>query len=112
MDLWAPRKDSNKYGARAKKNLKQGSIGANGYVPDGLTAAQYNSIRQKEAAAKQAKYEEKKSKAFKFLDFTDFYLKRGTSEGGSWLKAPGRGHEFVKTKYDWSGKKDDVKPFF
>ena len=77
-----------------------------------MTASQYNSIRAQEAAKKEANYQRNVKKAFKFINFTDFYLKRGTSEGGSWLKSAGRGHEFVKTKYDWSGKKDDVKPFF
>ena len=98
MDLWTPKKDQNKYGARANKNLKTGSIGSNGYVPDGLTASQYNQIRAEEAAKKEAKYQKNKAKAFKFLDFTDFYLKRGTDEGGKWLKSAGRGHEFVKVR--------------
>jgi len=94
------------------RQLKTGSIGSGGYVPDGLTASQYNAIRSSEAAKKEANYQRNKSKAGKFLDFTQFYLKRGTAEGGSWLKSAGRGHEFVKTKYDWSGKKNDAKPFF
>ena len=112
MDLFAPKKDQNNYGARSGKNLGPKAIGSGGYVPDGLTASQYNNIRSAEAAKKDANYQRNVKKAGKFLDFTDFYLKRGTSEGGSWLKSAGRGHEFVKTKYDWSGKNNDVKPFF
>jgi len=92
--------------------LKTGTIGSSGYVPDGLTASQYNALRTKEQAKKDANYQRNVAKAGKFLDFTQFYLKRGTEEGGKWLKDAGRGHEFVKTKYDWSGKKNDAKPFF
>ena len=112
MDLFAPKKNRNKYGARSGKNLGPKSIGSGGYVPDGLTAAQYNSIRSSEAAKKEANYQRNVKKAGIFEDFTDFYLKRGTSEGGAWLKSAGRGHKYVKTKYDWSGKKNEVKPFF
>lgn len=112
MDLFAPKKDQNKYGARAGKNLGPKTIGSGGYVPDGLTASQYNSIRASEAAKKDANYKRNVAKAGKFLDFTQFYLQRGTSEGGSWLNAANRGHTMVKTKYDFSGEKDDVKPFF
>jgi hypothetical protein len=34
MDLFAPKKNQNKYGARAGKNLGPKSIGSGGYVPD------------------------------------------------------------------------------
>ena len=43
-----------------------------------------------------------------FIDFTEWYKKRGTGEGGNWLKAPNRGHQMAKTKYDWSGEKNDA----
>jgi len=115
LDLFEPVKTQNDYGARNKKKLTQGKIGSNSYVPDGLTAAQYNSIRDKEAKKKAANYERNVKKAGKFENFTEFYLKRGTKEGGSWLKAAARGHKMVKTKYDWdAGLKDQsqVKPFF
>lgn len=111
MDLWTPKKDQNKYGARKEKNLSPKDINS-GYVPSGLTQAQYNSIRKAEAAKKEANYQRNVAKAGKFLDFTKFYLQRGTKEGGEWMKQPGRGHTFVKTKYDWTGQKNDVKPFF
>merc|ERR1719491_1825244 len=46
MDLWAPDKDANTYGARKKKKLGIGDIKAGkSYVPDGLTAAQYQELR-------------------------------------------------------------------
>jgi len=112
MDLFAPKKNQNKYGARGAKNLRVKSIGSGGYVPDGLSTSQYNGIRSSEAAKKEANYQRNVKKAGVFEDFTDFYLKRGTGEGGNWLKAPNLGHRMVKTKYDYSGDKDDVKPFF
>jgi len=74
-----------------------------------LTKAEYEKIRKRDAAKKEENYKKNLSKAFKFLDFTQFYLKRGTDEGGSWIKAPARGHTLVKTKYDFSGGKDDQK---
>ena len=76
-----------------------------------MTAAQYNKIRADADAKKEANYQRNVKKAGVFEDFTEFYKKRGTAEGGSWLKSAGKGHVFVKTKYDWSGDKDK-KGFF
>lgn len=86
-----------------------GEITSNSYIPAGLTAAQYAKIRKEEEAKKKAKYEMNVKKAGKFLGFDDFYNKRGTDADGAWLKAPGRGHTFAKTKYDYSGGKDETK---
>jgi hypothetical protein len=68
-----------------------------------LTAEQYKKVRAVDQQKKDVSYKKNVSKAFKFQGFDDFYLKRGTQEGGSWLKAAGRGHTFAKTKYDYSG---------
>jgi hypothetical protein len=111
MDLFAPKKDQNNYGARTQKKLTVGQVGSNSYVPDGLTLEQYKKIRSDEAAKKDANYKRNQAKAFKFVDFTQFYLKRGTDENGKWLKSAGRGHTFAKTKYDFSGQKNEVKSF-
>lgn len=63
---------------------------------------------------REANYKRNVGKAFKFQDFDAFYLKRGTQEGGTWLKQAGRGHTFAKTKYDYSGSSSapmkDAKP--
>ena len=102
---------SNDYGSRGAKEKRfgWGKIGkveeGKSYVPSGLTAAEYNRIRGDTKAAKDARYQKNVAKAGKFQDYTDFYLKRGTDTGGSWLKSVTRGHEMVKTKYDW----DDVR---
>jgi hypothetical protein len=109
MDLF--NKEGNKYGARAKKDLKVKPLGSDSYIPNGLTKAEYEKIRAAEFAKKQANYQKKASVAFKFEDFTQFYKSRGTQEGGSWLKAPARGHKMVKTKYDWDGVTADAKKF-
>ena len=106
MDLFAPVADQNDYGARAKKNLKQGKIGSNSYVPSGLSASEYAAIRDKEAAKKAANYQKNVAKAGKFLDYTKFYMDRGTDTSQSWFKSVTRGHTMAKTKYDWSGKSD------
>lgn len=83
--------------------LKQGKLTDNSYVPAGLTRAQYEKIRASDKSKADSNYQRNVAKAGKFQDFDQFYLKRGTSEGGNWLKAPGRGHTFAKTKYDFEG---------
>ena len=84
-----------------------GSIGANSYVPAGLSADEYRKVRAKDASKAKAKYDYNVKKAGKFLGFDEFYQKRGTDPSGTWLKAPGRGHRFAKTKYDYSGSSGD-----
>lgn len=69
-----------------------------------MSASEYAKIRATDEAKKQANYERNVKKAGKFIDFTDFYLKRGTEEGGKWLKDPTRGHRMAKMKYDYAGK--------
>lgn len=104
MDLFDP--NNNKYGAREKKNLKTGSLTEKSYIPSGLSKSEYEKIRAKEADKKASNYKKNVAKAGVFEDFTQFYLKRGTSEGGNWLKAPNLGHRMAKTKFDWSDTKD------
>jgi len=111
MDLWEPVKDSNDYGGRSKKNLKTGTLTEKSYVPFGLTKAQYEKIRSEEASKKDANYQRNVKKAGVFTDYTQFYLKRGTEENGSWMNMPNRGHDMAKTKYDWSGEKNDAPTY-
>lgn len=110
MDLFAPNKDVNDYGARAKKKIVTGKIGPNSYVPSGLTAEQYNAIRSEKDKQKAANYQKNVAKAGKFLGYDEFYLQRGTDLNGSWKKDVNLGHRMAKTKYDWSGDADK-KPF-
>jgi hypothetical protein len=105
MDLWAPVADSNDYGARSKKKIATGKLSDKSYVPAGLTKAQYEKIRAEADKKKDENYQRNVKKAGIFIDYTDFYLKRGSDEGGSWLKLPNLGHRMAKTKYDWSGEK-------
>ena len=86
--------------------LKQGQLSDKSYVPAGLTKAQYAAVRAKDENKKASNYERNVKKAFKWKDFDQFYLNRGTSEGGDWLKKDGKGHTFAKTKYDYSGTGD------
>merc|ERR1712032_1601091 len=106
LDLWAPVKDSNTYGARSKKNLKTGTLTDRSYIPSGLTKAQYEQVRKEADAKKEARYQKNVKKAGVFQDYTAFYMKRGSDENGSWMKMPNRGHDMAKTKYDWSGETD------
>ena len=71
MDLFAPVKDQNDYGARGRKNLKQGTISAgSSYIPSGLSADEYNKIRKDASVKKEANYQRNVAKAGKFLDYT------------------------------------------
>lgn len=108
MDLFAPNKGVNDYGARKSKNLSLGKIGSNSYVPNGLSAEQYDKIRKNEQAKKDANYQRNVAKAGKFTDFTQWYKKRGTDISDAWIKGVNRGHDMAKTKYDWSGQKQEV----
>jgi hypothetical protein len=91
--------------------LKVGPITKQSYVPTGLTASQYTAIRSKEVAKKDANYKKNVAKAGKFLGYNEFYQKRGTDLDGAWKKSVTLGHRMAKTKYDYSGTKDDTKKF-
>jgi len=113
MDLFAPKADQNDYGARNKKNLGSGSLGANSYVPAGLTKAEYEAIRKGDDKKKADNYARNVAKAGKFLDYTQFYLDRGTDVNENWAKNKNTlGHRMAKTKYDWSGKQNESKGWF
>lgn len=109
MDLFAPNKEVNDYGARNTKNVKTGAIGDNSYIPNGLTKEQYAKLRKQEADKKGANYQRNVAKAGKFLDYTQFYIDRGTDVNDKWNQSPTKGHRMAKTKFDWTGKKDDSK---
>jgi len=112
MDLWAPVADSNDYGARGKKVLKTGALTDKSYIPSGLTKEQYAKIRGEADAKKEANYQKNVKKAGVFLDYTEFYLARGSDENGSWMKLPNLGHRMAKTKYDWSGETEGETPMY
>mmetsp|Transcript_3793 Transcript_3793/g.8155 ORF Transcript_3793/g.8155 Transcript_3793/m.8155 type:complete len:163 (-) Transcript_3793:237-725(-) len=108
LDLFAPVADQNDYGARGKKNLKVGKLTDRSYVPLGLTKEQYEKVRAEEASKKAANYQKNVAKAGKFIDFTEWYAQRGTDLNQSWFNAPNKGHRMAKTKFDWSGEKNDA----
>jgi hypothetical protein len=110
MDLFAPNKTQNDYGARDKKNVKVATLGGNSYVPDGLTREQYDKQRKAEAKKKSENYQRNVKKAGVFEDYTQFYIDRGTDTKEEWKKDINLGHRMAKTKYNWSG--DDDKPVF
>ena len=84
--------------------MKQGSItSGKSYIPTGLSAEQYKKVRAADQATKDVRYKKNVKKAGIFQGYDDFYMKRGTAEGGNWLKSAGKGHTFAKTKYDYSG---------
>merc|ERR1712153_241327 len=94
MDLFAPKKDQNTYGARKKKDLRMGKITeGKSYVPSGMSAAQYESIRKRQDAKKASNYARNVAKAGVFEDYTEFYIARGTDLD----------QDCAKNKYDWAG---------
>merc|ERR1712045_663543 len=108
MDLFAPKADQNDYGARGKKNVKVGALSSNSYVPAGLTKEQYAKVRADEQKKKEANYKKNVAKAGIFQDYTEFYIKRGTDTNENWNKSATKGHTMAKTKYDWSGAKNEA----
>ena len=106
LDLFAPKADQNNYGARTKKNVKVGQLNANSYVPSGMTLAQYEKIRKEQQKKKDENYQRNVKKAGVFIDYTDWYTKRGTELSGAWKKSVTLGHNMAKTKYDWSGTQE------
>ena len=110
MDLFAPNKEQNDYGARNKKNVKVATLGNKSYVPNGLTREQYDKMRKGEAQKKTDNYQRNVKKAGVFEDYTQFYIDRGTDTKEGWKKDINLGHRMAKTKYDWSG--NDDKPLW
>merc|ERR1712106_1015471 len=102
MDLFAPVKTQNDYGARNKKKLSIGKISkTSSYAPNGMSAEQYNKIRNRDLMAKKRNYAKNVAKAGVFEDYTDWYLARGTDKNQGWAKSVTKGHRMAKTKYDW-----------
>jgi len=110
MDLFAPVSDQNDYGARGKKNIKTGQLTDKSYIPSGLTKAQYEKIRAGQDDKKKSNYKKNVDKAGIFENYTEFYVKRGTEEGGSFLNMANNGHKMVKTKFDWTGNDPNAAP--
>ena len=106
LDLFSPKKDQNNYGARSSKELKVGKLTTKSYVPSGLTLAQYENLRKDQQKKKDENYQRNVKKAGVFIDYTDFYTKRGTELSGAWKKSVTLGHNMAKTKYDWSGTEE------
>ena len=76
-----------------------------------MSAAEYQKIREEEKKKKDSIYQKNVAKAGKFQDFTKFYIQRGTDTDDKWAKSVTRGHTMAKTKYDYSGSKDENKKF-
>lgn len=111
MDLFAPVATQNDYGARKSKKLTTGKLSGSSYVPAGLTKAQYEAVRNKDSSKKEANYNKNVAKAGKFLDYTKFYLDRGTDVKQDWYGRVDGGHRMAKTKYDYSGTQGDEPEF-
>ncbi|KAL3769736.1 hypothetical protein ACHAW5_009196 [Stephanodiscus triporus] len=77
MDLWAPVTGPRRLRRLPKKKIVTGKLTDRSYVPAGLTRAQYEKIREEADKKKAANYQKNVAKAGVFIDYTDFYLKRG-----------------------------------
>jgi hypothetical protein len=69
MDLFAPVKDHD---ARAKKNIKLGSLTEWSYIPTGMSKAEYARIRKSGKDKKDKNYAANVGKAFKFIVYTEW----------------------------------------
>jgi hypothetical protein len=90
----------------SKSQIVTGKITSKSYIPDGLTADQYNNLRSSAVSKKKANYEKNVKKAGIFEDYTEFYIKRGTDTKQDWAKDVTKGHRMAKTKYDWDKLSD------
>ena len=80
--------------------MSTAKLGSNSYIPAGLSKAEYEKVRAADEAKKNANYQKNVAKAGKFLDFTKFYLDRGTDTNQQWAKSATRGHTMAKLKYE------------
>merc|ERR1719333_1734638 len=78
----------------------------NGYVPQGLSEAEYKT-RQNDEAAKRAQNKLKYPKGKAFIDVKKYLKDLANKQTFKNGKVDGTGHAYVKTKYDWSGAKKD-----
>uniref|UniRef100_A0A7S2SUA3 Uncharacterized protein n=1 Tax=Rhizochromulina marina TaxID=1034831 RepID=A0A7S2SUA3_9STRA len=69
-----------------------------GYIPDGLSQAEYDKLKKKEQSAAQER--KKKFKFNGFEDLTDWVRARDKK----FPNQPGKGHTFAKVKGDEKGK--------
>jgi len=105
MDLWKPVSKSNEYGARRGKDIRQGKLAKNSYVPAGMSKAEYEKIRTTESRKKTDRYNKYAAVGEEYGDFQDFYAQRGTDSNAQW-RGTTNGHTMCKTKYDWQGDGD------
>jgi len=85
----------------------------NGYVPQGLSEAEYKATRSAEAAKKtQNKLKYPKGKAY--VNVKDYLLDLQAKQKFKGGKVVESGHAYVKTKFDWTGskKQNDEKQRF
>merc|ERR1719331_3095585 len=76
----------------------------NGYVPNGLSEAEYKAQKKAEANQKaQNKLKYPKGKAF--VNVKDYLLDLAAKQKFQGSKYTSTGHAYVKTKYDWTGSK-------
>jgi len=76
----------------------------NGYVPNGLSEAEYKATKKAEANQKaQNKLKYPKGKAF--VNVKDYLLDLAAKQKFRGDSYTSTGHAYVKTKYDWTGSK-------
>jgi len=76
----------------------------NGYVPNGLSEAEYKAQKKAEATQKaQNKLKYPKGKAF--VNVKDYLLDLAAKQKFKGDSYTSTGHAYVKTKYDWTGSK-------
>merc|ERR1719393_776174 len=79
----------------------------NGYVPNGLTEAEYKAQKKAEANQKaQNKLKYPKGKAF--VNVKDYLLDLAAKQKFQGDSYTSTGHAYVKTKYDWTTGKAEV----
>jgi len=94
----------SKFVLPAVSNMQRMPTSLNGYVPQGLSEAEWKT-RQKDEAAKRAQNKLKYPKGKAFIDVKKYLKDLANKQTFKNGKVDGTGHAYVKTKYDWSGAK-------
>merc|ERR1711865_372770 len=104
MDLYAPKKDQNEYGARKKKKLSVGKIQAGkSYVPDGLTA-KHTKVSVPNNRRRRNRITPATLRRRVCLKITPTFTRSVVPISQDWAKNKNTlGHRFAKTKFDWAG---------
>ena len=104
--LFGGKKKEKKAAAPAPTPSKKSSVSASGYIPDGLTKAQYEKVladQEQKAAATKKRFPKGKQ-----AETLTEWMEKEAKKGNTGTKLLTKGHRMVKAKYaDWYVDKNE-----